>query len=1264
MPPIPFHRLSDEPLYCEAVHDKDDDGFYSGSEDDHYEGPLHRRLHIEKKAIDFLSGNVPILISAALRGPFDREQWNNPWRSTRAESHSELCKPRPSRSKQTAVCEEDLPDTQGTSLYPLPSPETTNPPSAKKNPYMDEQDYSRVKTWREAVKGTAASKDPFWQSQQDDKDGNPRAKKRSADSTWLHKRDRKKPRSANPRNSNPDDSPSRGAARTRGSQTRQLHSSQMVAQFLRNSSPPEDELATDGHTRLPQSNTSPMANKIMGMTPHRAKLYFQAPDSEDELSMPATTPTSRAVRTSAVVSASRKRDPSPSRQRKTTKGKSRPSKGRGKSSIGREKAKKSQIDQPSTSQDLDHDGTRADPRAVAQMAKAAVECMDASPQKSFTKRSEPFQDQAFSDNTPTAKSMVLPQTLAALPSTQKDDSFLFHKRARSPTAILQGGRSSGVPKKRVTRSQPSLQLFATRMNEHEAQSAQGDDPAASVVPTSPTMTSKKPKEGQCSLVEIERKSRDRDVSSAVDEDCLSSHKQLNQQTQSTDGYKMNDEIEITAIAKVDPNATNSSAEVLPLRDMNEQRAPEEPQSLLQVDGGSQSDSDWSTYLDTENHIPASLGGKEITESDGMLVVEYGVDGSSDPEWSTIANTQDITPFISYPAATVDPEEVIATNISHRDPDIQVVPGQTTFAHVENLHPVSLDAPDMAHKTAQTASMAVCPVGVAGHTGDTSEDSAPATVSEDSMYTQASVGSIIEAYAEISVLSKSSQPRTTEMPGAEHAETEAELLTQPCFLPCQIATVSADESEEHNENICSCQPRQLQTTLQKSDAAEYLSGISCDPVKSDETTCTETRKVEDLPGLALQTLGEPGEITGYNDGSSSVNEPAARPATPQLQNSWAQQAISSLQMPNQAPSNETRPNSYSGGLDEAAARIQSPWNKKADIASHLFVPPITCTSPVGSTPNLSFLAGKALAMPQPPQSPWGPQTPAAPNPPAHDFEMSIRAFSDFMSPSPVKKRASLNRNILRSSSAKPGILFKTPAPRKPDRRVRFAPLPGEQETGSTESDLDGKDAIYEEEDVSYFDLSGRKTGTVRMPKPTTRAASPPPTELSAVEVGALPDHDQKFAKHFEAMSKRKKPIRKSLRLLPSGSQQSATASQDVGAMAEAFVQASQTRRQGLELAAEKKAEAECRPEYVDKKSVPVAMDIFEDQENVEPVDDVSLVLDNLDKFLDNTWGIDMGTVESPENDARSKQENETAPSQGAAQKLEDPMLALETNVWAD
>ncbi|KKY38145.1 hypothetical protein UCDDA912_g01903 [Diaporthe ampelina] len=171
-------------------------------------------------------------------------------------------------------------------------------------------------------------------------------------------------------------------------------------------------------------------------------------------------------------------------------------------------------------------------------------------------------------------------------------------------------------------------------------------------------------------------------------------------------------------------------------------------------------------------------------------------------------------------------------------------------------------------------------------------------------------------------------------------------------------------------------------------------------------------------------------------------------------------------------------------------------------------------------------------------------------------------------------------------------------------------------------------------------------------------------MGSVGVSALPDHDQKFAKHFEAVSKRKKPSRKSLRLLPSDSQQMTSASQDVGAMAEAFIQASQTRKKLLHLAVEKTPEEEWRHDNAAQVTIPVAMDIYEDQENVEPVDDVSTVLDNLDKFLDNTWEIEMGTDNRHANDAWGKQEKKAASNQGAQRNVEDPMLSLEANVWSD
>jgi hypothetical protein len=1259
MQPTPFHQLSDEPLYCEAVHDKEDDGFYSGSEDDHYEGPLHRRLHIEKKAIDFLSGNVPILISAALRGPFDRRQWNNPWRSTRAESHAEPCRAQPPQPIQTVVvAQEGLPDTQGTSLYPLPSPEITNPPSTKKNPYMDEQGYSRIKTWREAVKSTTAFKDPFWQSQQAEKVGNRPARKRSADSKWLHKRDWKRQRSTNPSNPSPDDSPSRGAAQTRGRPALPLHVSEVVAQFLRNSSPPEDELATDGYTRLSRSNISPMANTTLGVTPHRTKRYFQPRDtSDDELSMSATTPTSKAVRSSTMVSGPSTRDRSPSRRRKATKSKSRPSRSRENASRAREKVKKSQGARSSTSHSPYYDETGAGSPAVEQVAEATPECTDVTPLNFLTKQSERFQDQLIGDSTSAATSMVLPPTLAALTSAQQDNSFFFRKTARSPIGRIEGGRSAGAPKARGVFSKSSIQLHAAKTNDQENQCGHGDGLDVPTVPGLEPMTRKKPQVDQHSPTEHPREPENSDIILWVDGGCLPSHNPADQQTQYMDRAKTKIEntMAIESVAEAEVDGTNDFTEVVQFRNTNERQILEEPQSLSKVGHCSQSASQWTTYLDTEERTPASFSGQGTTKkSDSILVMEDGVDGSSDPGWSTFINTQDITPAPLGTKAAVDSEESITNE--------QVSSDQTTLASTERLPPVSLDAPNMACEATQSAFVGECSLGLAGQTDGACEDSTRGMFPRESLQSQVSVGSIIDAYAEINILSNNSEPNAIGNPGAEHAKTEADAFTYPCsLLNNKNATVSMDGSEVHNECTSTEKSQELQTVLLESNATEPLVDLPCDPSKPDGTlTYLEARNLEDFTGLDLQILGVSEENSTCSSGSSSLNEPTADPKQPQLQSPWGQRGPSPSQMPPEAPSNEI--NSFSVSLNKPAAEVQSPWNKKADMISPVLAPLMTCTNPAENTPNLSFVAGKALAMSQLPQSPWGLRTPAAPEPPAPDFDMSIRAFSDFMSLSPVKKRASSCATNSGDSSARPGILSKTPAQRKPGRRVHFELLPGEEETCFTEFQPDGNDAIYEEEDISYFDLSGRKAATVRVPKPTRRTASPPPLEMSSMEVGGLPDHDQKFSKHFEAMSKRK-PNRKPLRLLPLASQQAATASPEIGAMAEAFLQASQIRKQGLEIAAEKRAETEYRFEHMGKPSVPVEKEVFQDQENMEPVDDVSLVLDNLDKFLDNTWGVDMGTEENPADDVRTNQQ-ERAWSHGAAQKVEYPISALEANIWAE
>ena len=208
-------------MYCEASH-APDDVICSGSEDDYYESATARRLRYEAQALRYLNGDQPILISASLKGPFSKDSgWTNPWRSKRAKVARTKTPPKPTRKDEVVIpgttshvlevddeeSEEEvnrfgelrrlpkasqfenneLSSTQATSLYPLPSPGSTHAPSVISNPYMDASTLNRVQRWRDNVKTTAASKEPFWAP---NVNGNnqPGAKKRPPDSEWLKKK--------------------------------------------------------------------------------------------------------------------------------------------------------------------------------------------------------------------------------------------------------------------------------------------------------------------------------------------------------------------------------------------------------------------------------------------------------------------------------------------------------------------------------------------------------------------------------------------------------------------------------------------------------------------------------------------------------------------------------------------------------------------------------------------------------------------------------------------------------------------------------------------------------------------------------------------------------------------------------------------------------------------------------------------------------------------------------------------------------------------
>ncbi|EGR44569.1 uncharacterized protein TRIREDRAFT_112052 [Trichoderma reesei QM6a] len=74
-------------IYCEAVLPPED-VFFEGSEDEDYENAAERRKRYEAAGQKFLSGSVPFLLSASLKGPFDEASgWVNPWRSKNRTAH-------------------------------------------------------------------------------------------------------------------------------------------------------------------------------------------------------------------------------------------------------------------------------------------------------------------------------------------------------------------------------------------------------------------------------------------------------------------------------------------------------------------------------------------------------------------------------------------------------------------------------------------------------------------------------------------------------------------------------------------------------------------------------------------------------------------------------------------------------------------------------------------------------------------------------------------------------------------------------------------------------------------------------------------------------------------------------------------------------------------------------------------------------------------------------------------------------------------------
>ena len=182
----------DDTIYCEATCDPCD-VFYEGSEDDDYIDSATRRLRYEAAGRRFLDGDAPFLLSASLRGPFDRASgWVNPWRSKKAERRPSPCVPQsttptPTRSsarKSKSKPHQHVEVSEGTVCH-LPTPESLKQVQImERHPYLEDTDLTRVQLWREEVTPNLLRRDEF-------REGTARAdpefprKRRAASTEWL-----------------------------------------------------------------------------------------------------------------------------------------------------------------------------------------------------------------------------------------------------------------------------------------------------------------------------------------------------------------------------------------------------------------------------------------------------------------------------------------------------------------------------------------------------------------------------------------------------------------------------------------------------------------------------------------------------------------------------------------------------------------------------------------------------------------------------------------------------------------------------------------------------------------------------------------------------------------------------------------------------------------------------------------------------------------------------------------------------------------------
>jgi hypothetical protein len=208
--------LADEPIYCAAPSPSSSkDIICLGSDEEIDEATTAaRQLRYEDQGRHYLQGRLPHILSASLRGPFDKASgWQNPWLPKLPTQHQQcsITSSRPTVTSAVVRYEGDIQAAMrmskehDTNLYQddsmndsmdchLPSPQSYEDLQVFDSPSGGDR-HAQIESWAEHVYGVILEKDDFWAPDRDHEDYDGElAKKRPASRDWLKRRPAKRKR--------------------------------------------------------------------------------------------------------------------------------------------------------------------------------------------------------------------------------------------------------------------------------------------------------------------------------------------------------------------------------------------------------------------------------------------------------------------------------------------------------------------------------------------------------------------------------------------------------------------------------------------------------------------------------------------------------------------------------------------------------------------------------------------------------------------------------------------------------------------------------------------------------------------------------------------------------------------------------------------------------------------------------------------------------------------------------------------------------------